>query len=113
MSQLDIFHADAGAGWYSVGHRNKAGEGGGACRWFDSEDDAIAYATAQASGRAGYKPYVCKLEHTPYFAQEREAAWTHAAKGRSVVCERDGIFLVDGERLRISRLWSKHERKIA
>lgn len=113
MSQLDIFRTDAGAGWYSVGYRRKSGEGGGACRWFDSEDAAIVYADARATGLGGYTPYVQKLDALPYFVQEREAAWTLAAKGHAVVCERDGIFRVDGERLRISRLWSKHERKIA
>lgn len=113
MSQLDIFHTDAGAGWYSVGYRRKSGDGGGACRWFDSEDAAIVYAEARAAGLGGYQPYVQKLNDTPYFAQECESAWALAVEGRSVVCERPGIFFVDGERLRISRLWSKHERKSA
>lgn len=111
--QLDLFTVDKGEGWYSVGYRRKSGEGGGACRWFDSEDAAIVYADARAAGLGGYQPYVQKLNDTPYFAQEREAAWTLAVAGREVDCERPGIFHVDGERLRISRLWSKHERKIA
>lgn len=80
-----------GPGWYSCNASNRAGEGGGHCRYYDTEDDAVN----SLGSRAHDKKFTVKvdlLDRPPVYALERERLWEAA----TILADDERRIITDG-----------------